>query len=92
MQSKPDQTSNLRVVLKELDMTEEGKEKRTMLPDLQLFAVAVGTAGQNFAALRIFHELFSDMFEVRVYDDYVRYVVLINPNYPQRIRIRRRVV
>ena len=36
MQDKPDQTSNLRVVLKELGMTEEGKEKRTMLPNLQL--------------------------------------------------------
>ena len=54
-----------------------------MLPNLQLFAVAMGTAGKDFVALRIFHELFSDMFEVRVYDDYVRYVVLINPNLPE---------
>ena len=54
-----------------------------MLPNLQLFAVAMGTAGKNFGALRIFHELFSDMFEVRVYDDYVRYVVLIDPDLPE---------
>ena len=82
MQGKPDQTSNLRVVLRELDMTEEGQEKRTMLPNLQLFAVAMGTAGKDFAALRVFHELFSDMFEVRVYDKFVRYVVLTDPNLP----------
>ena len=35
MQDKPDQTSNLRVVLRELDMTEEGQEKRTMLRSTQ---------------------------------------------------------
>ena len=53
-----------------------------MLPNLQLFAVAMGTAQKNFAALRIFHELFSDMFEVRVYDGAVRYVVLTDPELP----------
>ena len=55
-----------------------------MLPNLQLFAVAMGTAGKNVAAMRVFHELFSDMFEVRVYDNYVRYVVLTNPNLPAK--------
>ena len=55
-----------------------------MLPILALFAVAMGTAGKGFVAMRIFHELFSVMFQVRVYDSFVRYVVLINPNLPER--------
>ncbi len=41
------------------------------------------TAAKNVAAMRIFHELFTDMFEVRVYGNYVRYVVLTDPELPE---------
>ena len=43
----------------ELDEPPPFVPKRTMLPNLALFAVAMGIAGKNFAAMRIFHELFS---------------------------------
>ncbi len=34
--------------------------------------------------MRIFHGLFSAMVEVRVYDNYVRCVGLIDPNLPEK--------
>ena len=34
--------------------------------------------------MRIFYELFPDMFTVKVYDNYVRYVVMTNPALPPK--------
>ena len=48
MQGKPDQTSNLRVVLKELDMTEEGKENTYDGAESTALRRGDGDSGEEF--------------------------------------------
>ena len=83
LEKRPGKSVNSRVMLPALGLVRVGGRKATELsPNLKIFANAMSTTAKSFTAIRIFRDLFPEMFQVTTESQNSNIIKLISSKLP----------